>query len=45
MVVPREESQGFEEWWNDIKMLTARYLVASEQMEKRGPVAAAIRGC
>ena len=31
------------EWWNDIKMLCARYLVASEQMERSGPVAAAVR--
>ncbi|KAH9925504.1 uncharacterized protein B0H18DRAFT_1008778 [Fomitopsis serialis] len=29
------------EWWNDIRMLCARYLVASEQMERSGPVAAA----
>ena len=31
------------EWWNDIRMLCARYLVASEQMERSGPVAAAVR--
>ncbi|KAG8969467.1 hypothetical protein FRC03_002743 [Tulasnella sp. 419] len=31
------------EWWNDIRMLVARYLVASEQMERSGPVAAAVR--
>ncbi|KAG6840281.1 hypothetical protein C0991_007769 [Blastosporella zonata] len=31
------------EWWNDIRMLCARYLVASEHMERSGPVAAAIR--
>jgi hypothetical protein len=31
------------EWWNDIKMLCAQYLVASEQMERSGPVAAAVR--
>ncbi|KIY46042.1 hypothetical protein FISHEDRAFT_47822 [Fistulina hepatica ATCC 64428] len=31
------------EWWNDIRMLSARYLVASEQMERSGPVAAAVR--
>ncbi|KAK6969348.1 PH domain-containing protein [Favolaschia claudopus] len=31
------------EWWNDIRMLCARYLVASEQMERSGPVAAATR--
>lgn len=26
------------EWWNDIKMLCARYLIASEQFERTGPV-------
>ncbi|KAF7972243.1 hypothetical protein HWV62_18660 [Athelia sp. TMB] len=31
------------EWWNDIRMLCARYLVASEQMERSGPVHAAVR--
>ncbi|KAL4062193.1 hypothetical protein J3A83DRAFT_4322666 [Scleroderma citrinum] len=31
------------EWWNDIRMLCARYLVASEQMERGGPVQAAVR--
>ncbi|KIO34659.1 hypothetical protein M407DRAFT_63869, partial [Tulasnella calospora MUT 4182] len=31
------------EWWNDIRMLCARYLVASDQMERSGPVAAAVR--
>jgi len=31
------------EWWNDIRMLVARYLVASEQMERSGPIAAAVR--
>ena len=31
------------EWWNDIRMLCARYLVASEQMERSGPVLAAVR--
>ncbi|KAJ3912041.1 hypothetical protein F5877DRAFT_54595 [Lentinula edodes] len=31
------------EWWNDIKMLCARYLVASEQVERSGPVEAAVR--
>ncbi|KAI0706601.1 hypothetical protein C8Q76DRAFT_771115 [Earliella scabrosa] len=31
------------EWWNDIRMLCARYLVASEAMERSGPVAAAVR--
>lgn len=31
------------EWWNDIRMLAARYLVASEQIERSGPVAAAVR--
>lgn len=31
------------EWWNDIRMLVARYLIASEQVERSGPVAAAVR--
>lgn len=31
------------EWWNDVRMLCARYLIASEQMERSGPVAAAVR--
>lgn len=31
------------EWWNDLKLLTARYLVASEQMDRSGPIAAAVR--
>ncbi|KAG6816612.1 hypothetical protein H0H87_004618 [Tephrocybe sp. NHM501043] len=31
------------EWWNDIRMLCARYLVASESMERSGPVEAAVR--
>ncbi|TFK61159.1 hypothetical protein BDN72DRAFT_872793 [Pluteus cervinus] len=31
------------EWWNDIRMLCARYLVASEMMERTGPVDAAVR--
>ncbi|PFH47763.1 hypothetical protein AMATHDRAFT_50053 [Amanita thiersii Skay4041] len=31
------------EWWNDIRMLCARYLVASEQLERSGPVTAAVR--
>ncbi|KAH9937880.1 uncharacterized protein BXZ73DRAFT_100096 [Epithele typhae] len=31
------------EWWNDIRMLCARYLVASEAMERSGPVHAAVR--
>lgn len=31
------------EWWNDIRMLCARYLVASESMERSGPVHAAVR--
>lgn len=30
------------EWWNDIKMLCARYLVASEQVERPGPVHTAV---
>jgi hypothetical protein len=31
------------EWWNDIRMLCARYLVASEAMERGGLVQAAVR--
>ena len=31
------------EWWNDLKMLCARYLVASEQFERTGPVEAAVK--
>ena len=31
------------EWWNDIKMLCARYLVASEQFERTGPVETAVK--
>jgi hypothetical protein len=31
------------EWWNDVRMLCARYLVASEHMERAGPVHAAVR--
>ena len=31
------------EWWNDIRMLCSRYLVASEQVERTGPVEAAVR--
>jgi hypothetical protein len=31
------------EWWNDIRMLCARYLVASEHMDRGGPVHAAVR--
>lgn len=31
------------EVWNDLRMLVARYLVASEQMERDGPVAHAVR--
>lgn len=31
------------EWWNDVRMLCARYLIASEQVERSGPVEAAVR--
>jgi hypothetical protein len=31
------------EWWNDVRMLCARYLVASEAMDRGGPVQAAVR--
>ena len=35
------------EWWNDVRMLCARYLIASDALERTGPVAAAVRaaGC
>lgn len=35
--------EGMMEWWNDIKMLCARYLVASEQVERTGPVREAVK--
>ncbi|EIN03492.1 hypothetical protein PUNSTDRAFT_78092 [Punctularia strigosozonata HHB-11173 SS5] len=31
------------EWWNDLRMLCSRYLVASESVERGGPVMAAVR--
>jgi hypothetical protein len=31
------------EVWNDLRMLVARYLVASEQIERDGPIAQAVR--
>ena len=31
------------EWWNDIRMLCARYLIASEMVDRTGPVEAAVR--
>lgn len=31
------------EWWNDLRMLAARYLVASEAIDRSGPVDAAVR--
>lgn len=31
------------EWWNDIRMLCSRYLVASEEVSRQGPVMAAVR--
>lgn len=31
------------EWWNDMRMLCARYLVASEQVDRTGPVEEAVR--
>ena len=31
------------EWWNDIRMLCARYLVASESVRRSGPVEEAVR--
>ena len=38
-----KSKENMMEWWNDIRMLCARYLVASEQMERSGPVAAIVR--
>ncbi|KAG2017293.1 hypothetical protein CC2G_006812 [Coprinopsis cinerea AmutBmut pab1-1] len=32
------------EWWNDLRMLCARYLVASEVVRRVGPVESAVRG-
>jgi len=31
------------EWWNDVRMLCARYLVASDALERSGPIAAVVR--
>ena len=31
------------EWWNDVRELCARYLVASEQVDRTGPVEEAVR--
>lgn len=31
------------EWWNDTRMLCARYLVASDALERSGPIAAVVR--
>jgi hypothetical protein len=31
------------EWWNDVRMLCSRYLVASEEVTRQGPVMAAVR--
>jgi hypothetical protein len=31
------------EWWNDVRMLCSRYLVASEEVARQGPVMAAVR--
>ncbi|KAF9049180.1 hypothetical protein BJ165DRAFT_1078754 [Panaeolus papilionaceus] len=31
------------EWWNDIRMLCARYLVASDVVDRKGPVEQAVR--
>lgn len=31
------------EWWNDIKQLSKVYLTSSEQMDRSGPVPAAVR--
>ncbi|KAH6902108.1 hypothetical protein BKA70DRAFT_1113270 [Coprinopsis sp. MPI-PUGE-AT-0042] len=32
------------EWWNDLRMLCARYLVASEVVRRSGPVERTVRG-
>ncbi|KAJ6540570.1 hypothetical protein B0H19DRAFT_332296 [Mycena capillaripes] len=37
----REDMMG---WWDDMSTLCARHLVASDQVDRRGPVAAAVRG-
>jgi hypothetical protein len=40
----RARSHGeMMEWWNDVRMLCSRYLVASEAVERQGPVMAAVR--
>ena len=31
------------EWWHDCRMLVARYLIASDSMDRSGPVEAAVR--
>jgi len=31
------------EWWNDIRMLCARYLIASEMVDRTGPVESAVK--
>lgn len=35
--------ESMSEWWNDLRMLVSRYLVASETMDRSGPIAAAVR--
>ncbi|TIA87160.1 hypothetical protein E3P99_03343 [Wallemia hederae] len=35
--------ETMSEWWNDLRMLVSRYLVASETMDRSGPIAAAVR--
>jgi hypothetical protein len=40
----RARSHGeLMEWWNDVRMLCSRYLVASETVDRGGPVMAAVR--
>jgi hypothetical protein len=40
----RARSHGeLMEWWNDVRMLCSRYLVASETVDRQGPVMAAVR--
>jgi hypothetical protein len=38
-----KSKEDMMEWWNDIRMLCARYLVASEKIERPGPVAEVVR--
>jgi len=31
------------DWWNDLRMLCSKYLIASERVERTGPVEEAVR--